>query len=211
MTVTVVSLCARGVGEQIEVCVEIGQGEHIQRERLCISASDCADLRLKKGTLSLEQYDRLAEASACYMARQKAMQCLTYGRCSKRRMVQKLYTKGIERSVAVRTADRLESEGYLNGEEDALREAERDMAKGWGERRIVSDLRAKGYSEEQVKGAVCALRKSGADGTACCAEQIRRRWGTLPEEPKERQRAIAALMRLGYSMAEIRRAAEMIK
>ncbi len=211
MTVAIVSLCARGNGEQIEVCAEIRQEEQVQRERFCISAADCADLKLKKGEITPEEYDRLAETSARHFAKRKAMQCLMYGNCSKRRMVQKLCAKGVQRALAEQVAQQLEEEGYLNGAEDALREAERDLSKGWGERRIICDLRAKGYTEEQIKKAVCRLRKTGAAGAERCADQIRRRWGGLPKDPKERQRAISALQRLGFSLTEIREGAQSLE
>ncbi len=210
MTVTLVALCARGDGQEIEACFEIRQGEEVQRERLPVSAALCADLGLKKGELTPEGYDRVLEASRAYLAQKKAMGCLAYGRCSRRRLVQKLSAKGVERRLAEETARHLEAEGYLAGEADTLREAQRGAEKGWGEKRIAADLRAKGYADGHIRAALAELRAEGVSYAEACARQIRRRWGSLPTESAERQKAMAALCRLGFSGADIRAAVQML-
>ncbi len=208
MTVEIVALRAHGCDE-VAVTFEIRNGEDLQRERSILSASDFADLRLSKGIVSEDCMDAVLAASERYAARKRALHMLTYGRCSERRLAQKLRAKGVESSVANETAALLSSEGYLDGAEDALREAQRDLLKLWGERRIVADLRAKGYESESICDAVAALREE-TDFSEICAERVRRSFGGFSEDPRERKKQIASLERAGFSFSDIRRAAELL-
>ncbi len=203
MTVLLVSLSARGGGEEIAVTFEIRSGEHTQRETLVIGGADVADLGLVKGEVSPACYDAVLDASARHTLRKRALNMLSYGRCSRRRLVQKLCAKGAERDLAQKVAARLAEEGYLDEGADALREAERNFEKLWGERRIAADLRAKGYGDVAIKEALASLRENGADYEDACARRIRQAFGELPRDPKEKQKAIASLTRAGFSFSEI--------
>lgn len=206
MTVVIVSLSARGSGDEIAVLFEMRRGEDCQRERLLISSSDLADLGLRVGACSSACFDAVLAVSERYSARKRALAILGYGRCSARRLAQKLSAKGVDRAVARETVERLVSEGYLDGGEDALREAQRDVAKLWGEKRIAADLRAKGYEDEAVRWALSELEEDGVDYVSSCAKRMERMEGVFSDDPRERQKCVAALTRAGFSLSEIREA-----
>lgn len=211
MTVSLVSLSARNGGEEILVRFEICDGERIQKEEMRISPVDCADLKLSAGTSSPECYDAVLRASQIYLARRRALNVLGYGGCSCRMLVQKLRQKSVERFAAEEAVRRLADEGFLDEAEEARREAERCSAKQWGKQRIVATLRTKGYSSENIRAAMESLEDRGVDDVQRCAERIRRRWGTFPDEPKERQKMVASLQRAGFSFSEIRAAQKFLE
>ena len=208
MTVTLLAIRALGDGSEVELCFEMRDGDQTQRERAVLSSADFADLRLLKGEVSTACMDAVLAAGERHSARKRALRILTYGRCSEKRLIQKLRAKGVACSIARETAALLSEEGYLDGGEDALREAEKDLLKLWGERRIVADLRAKGYESEAIAEAISSLRES-ADFSEACAERIRKSFGAISDDPQERQKQIASLERAGFTFAQIRRAIEL--
>lgn len=203
MTLRITCLSAHGADE-IQVSFEIGDGEHTDRESFVISTCDCADLRLCAGPCTTEQYDAVAYASSLYSARRKGLILLGYGRCSQRALSRKLCARGIEREIAEAAAADLAKEGYLDDGADALAEAERGVAKRWGERRIAASLREKGYDDESIRQALWALEDRGVDFVENCAALIRSRYSELPSDPKERQKILASLSRMGYTSSAIR-------
>ncbi len=203
MTVSIVSLRAHGASDEVAVLFEIRDGEACQRETLVLSASAVADLRLSKGEVSSDCFDAVLTVSRRYAARKRALYILNYGRCSELRLAQKLRAKGVDAAIAKDVAKELAEEGYLNERSDALREAERDAAKLWGERRIVADLRAKGYEAQAIRDALDSLREE-LDFCALCATRIERCFGEISEDARERQKQIASLERAGFSFAQIR-------
>lgn len=205
MTILLTGLSAHGADE-IKVSFEIGDGEHVQLESHVISAADCADLRLAKGDCTPAQYDAVAYAAALYGARKRGLSLLSFGRCSEKTLIRKLCARGIDREMAAEATASLSRDGYLNADADALAEAERGVAKLWGRRRIAFALREKGYSDDAIRDALCALEDRGVDFEENCAELIRRRGLTRVDDPKERQKQYAALARMGYTTEEIREA-----
>ena len=202
--VTLTSLRAHGSGDEVALGFEIRQGDDLQKETVILSAKDFADLHLSRGEVSEACFDAVLGVAARYAARKRAMYILTYGRCSEKRLSQKLRAKGVDCTVADETAACLAEEGYLDGKADALREAEKDLQKLWGERRIIADLSAKGYDSRDVREAIASLKKGGADFAEICAERIRKKFGSLSDDPRERQKQIASLERAGFSFSQIR-------
>ena len=95
--------------------------------------------------------------------------------------------------------------GLIDEKNAARREAERCAAQGRGRRYINARLFSLGYRGEALSEAEEYL--DGVDFAELCARVIERRYGgSLPAEPSERDRAVAALMRRGFSSADIRAA-----
>ena len=211
MTLCLVSLSACGNGDEIAVVLESRSGENVQRERLVISSSDFADLGLRKGEITPDGYDAVLAASARHSARKRALAMLGFGRCSAKRLSEKLAAKGVDRGIARETVARLASEGYLHGNEDALRDAEKNAAKLWGRKRIAADLRAKGYETEEIRWALDTMEEDGIDYAESCAERLRRSSVGMPDDPSQRQKVVASLMRAGFSLSEIREATEIFR
>ena len=208
MTVSIVAISARG--ENVSVAFEIREGEHCQKESVLLSAAQFADLGLRCGESTTEQYDAAKSASQIRQAVQRGLYLLGYGSCSAYALTRKLVAKGIVREFAEEAVAELTRRGYLNESVDALREAERCVAKRWGTKRIAEDLRAKGFSLDSVRAALYALEDAEVDWVSLCAERIRARWNEIPSDPKERQRLLATMSRYGFSTSEIREAIALV-
>ena len=205
MTVTIVSLAARGEGE-ISVSFEIRSGEHCQREQFLITAALCADLHLCVGECGTDCYDAVSRGAELCSAVKRGLYLLGYGSCSERTLQRKLMMKGFSAEISAEAVRELCRRGYLDAESDAKREAERCVAKLWGTRRIVATLYQKGYPQEAVKAAIHFLEDEGVDYVDLCAERIRRKEGSVPGDPDTRRRLTASLERNGFSFSEIREA-----
>lgn len=192
--------------EEIAVCFSLEERGEATRQRLILSAEQLRGLRLSVGECTAEDYERALRAARLHEALRRGLSSLAYGACSSGRLIQKLRAKGIGREFAEEAVRILLSEGYLSDEDNAVREAEKCVSKGWGKRRILSDLCQKGYSKEAVSAALCALEDGETDFVALCAEQMTRRLRDLPKTPEEKQKLFAAMMRLGYANDEIREA-----
>ena len=124
--------------------------------------------------------------------------------CSARHLVQKLRMRGFEGDVASEAVAELAEKGYLKEEQGALREVEKGLAKLWGDRRILADLQAKGYTGSSLKYAQARLRAE--DGAARCAMLMRKRRMKPSADEAELRRMLASLVRYGYTQGEIKRA-----
>ncbi|MBQ8850145.1 MAG: regulatory protein RecX [Clostridia bacterium] len=210
MTVSVLSVSARG-SDEIAVTFEISEGELRQRARFLLSSRAFADLRLTVGECDRSVFDAASEAAELYSAVKRGLFILGYGSCSKKDLCRRLVMKGIPREVANAAVNELAADGFINERADAEREAERCVSKLWGRKKITAHLYNKGYSEEAVKGALYALEDSGVDFSELCAERLRRAYDSLPDDPKDIQRVMAALARCGFSGSEIKTAMRIFK
>lgn len=209
-TVELVSLAARG-DEEIAVTFEIRSGEHTQKETFVAPVSLVADLRLKTGACDTDCYDAVSRGAEVGSAVKRGLYILGYGSCSERSLVRKLVSKGFSKEIAEAAVAELDRRGYLNEDADALREAEKCIAKLWGQRRIAATLMTKGFEQEAIQHALYTLEDQGIDYAELCAERIRRKDGEVPTEPDDRRRMMASLQRNGFSISEIREAFRMLE
>lgn len=203
MTVTLTSLAARGEDE-IAVTFEIQSDGNIQRETFLVSSALVADLRLCKGETTRDCFDAVSHGSQIRNAVKRGLGILGYGSCSERTLCKKLVLKGIDREIAEQAVYELKLAGYIDSRSDALREAERCVAKLWGKRRITATLFSKGYEDDAVHAALYSLEDDGVDFSELCAERIRRYTGGIPTDRAQREKLIASLMRYGFSRSEIK-------
>lgn len=166
-----------------------------------------AAMRLTVGNMNCETVDALEHSARLCEAIRKGVHLLSYGAQSEKTLKQKLRARGISPNLAAEAADYLARRGLMNESEDALRLAQNCRRKHWGMRRILSHLFEKGYSESIVHAVQAELEE--VDFVPDCVVLIRAKYG-LPETKEERQKTIAALMRYGYSMSEIRCALETV-
>ena len=132
------------------------------------------------------------------------LRALSAGDVSAAMLIGKMRVRGIPKAAACEATDELAARGYLDEKRAARREAERGVGKLWGDRRILADLSAKGFGQAAMAEAAEFL--AGEDGGARCAELIRKKRMTLPEEPRQQQKLFAALARYGYASGEIKAA-----
>ena len=205
MTVTVVSLLSRGE-RGIEVCFEISDGEHIDKETFLVGIDTVATLNIKKGECDKELFDKVSEASRLYSAVRRGTNILGYGACSEKGLTRKLIAKGEDPAVVACAVKELVKRGYIDPHADAAREAEKCARKLWGKRRIVAELYKKGYSEDSVKNALYSLEDNEVDFVEICAERIRMTVKELPSDPMAKRKLTMGLQRYGFSLAEIKEA-----
>lgn len=156
------------------------------------------------GEISLETVSELRREHGICAALGAGLRMLGSNGCSAKHLVEKLRARGYDFETASEAVAILSQKGYLREEEGALREAERDLAKLWGDRRILADLQAKGYTGGALKYAAARLRAE--DGTARCATLMRKRHMAAPADESEARRLFASLTRYGYTPEEIRAA-----
>lgn len=209
MTVTVTSITAKNGGAEFYVRVRISNGESSETRELFLLARQYAELRPERGEISEELFDELAAASEVCSAVKRGMYILGYGACSGKNMVNKLRAKGFDKETAIEAAEYLCELGYINENEDAAREAERALKKGWGRRRIAAMLCEKGYCSEAVENAMDSLREY--DFSSACAAVVRKKFGSVPKDCEQRKKIFAALTRYGYSSTEIKNAISLIE
>ncbi len=210
MTVEIVSLAARG-DEEIAVTFAIRNGEHEQKETFVVPLAMVADLRLSVGACDTDCYDAVSRGAEIGAAVKRGLYLLGYGSCSERALLRKLVSKGVAKEIAVQAVEEIGRRGYLNEDADALREAEKGVAKLWGQRRIAAALASKGYSHEAIQHALYALEDRGVEYAELCAERIRRKEGAVPTDPEDRRRMMASLQRNGFSISEIREAFRLLE
>ncbi len=157
------------------------------------------------GLISHELLEMLCREDAMYHAMSAGMRALSAGDVSGANLTWRLSHKGIPRAVAREAVRDLAQKGYLDEERGALRETEKGLAKLWGERRILAELRAKGYGDAALSAA--RERLSCEDGVARCRQLLQKRRMVAPaDDRRAADKLIAALMRYGYTAAQIRTA-----
>lgn len=200
MTIQIKRLCAVGNGDVISV--EIEHEGNSERTHFNLLSSQLSSLKLTKGEISTEIYERIEEASEICEAYRKAVSILSFGTNTAKTLILKLRRRGIDSESAAEAVEMLKAKGFLNEDEEITREIERCLRKGWGSRRILVHLHSKGYDDEALSVADDEL--SEIDFDELCLEFLESKYDEIPTEPKERQRLIASLSRYGYSMSEIK-------
>ena len=167
-----------------------------------------ASLRLRIGAIDTETADAIEEAATLCEAIRRGLRLLCYGAQSERTLCTKLRARGIAPDMAAQAAAYLRALGLMDECEDARRIVSACRRKHWGMRRILSHLYEKGYPESVLREMQQELEDE--DFVPDCVLLIRTKYRVVPSERGERQKMIAALMRYGYAMGEIRRAMDTV-
>ena len=205
MEVFITSVSAGGLGE-IFVVFDLRDGEKRCTSKLLISDGAYTELSLSVGISSAYVYDAVERESRIYAAYKRALYLLGYASSSKRALQRKLISKGFEAEFSALAIERLEANGILCESDFALREGEICLQKLWGPERIRASLKEKGYTDESISAVFFAFEDNGIDFDENCALLVEKKYPRVPTDKKELQRAIAALMRYGYSLSQIKRA-----
>lgn len=196
----------------LTVTLELPGADGCRREeRVRLLTEQYADLGLRIGSISDEMVEQILRAGELCRAIGRGLASLSYGDTSARGLTGKLIRHGIDRSVADEAVAWLMDRGMLREDSAALSRAVEGARKGWGIRRIRQDLMAHGYPAEATEEALSALQDPDGpfyvDMEAACLAQLQRRVGgdlsCLHDRPF-REKLIAALLRQGFEMDEIR-------
>ena len=137
-------------------------------------------------------------------AKQKAFLILGYGAHSARATKTKLVQKGFSEEAAEAAVEHLVEKKYIDETRDALRLCESLIRKKYGKKRILSSICSKGYGDEAIEAVGIFLED--VDFIALCRELIDIKFGQIPKDRTEMQKAIAKLIALGYNVGEIKAA-----
>ena len=158
--------------------------------------------------LTDEELHELIQASDAQRAKEKALYLLEHRSHSKKELTEKIARTAASREAAQAAADRMEELGLLNDEDYARRYArELFTRKRWGAMRVKQELKRKGIAPELVDELLTEYQDEDATLENMRA-LLEKKYPDWPDDEKVRRRAFAALQRLGYSYADIRRAME---
>lgn len=197
-------------GEETELYTEISAGENCERSKFTVSAEMFFELGFSvnfagEKELSREKYEEITALSERHAARKKGLSILAFGDNTKKGLAGKLRAKGFSREAAEDAGEYLAAAGYINEPASAVMLAH-DMAekKLYGARRIASALYEKGFSREAIDAAA---EETDVDFAEICARRIEKMGGKRLFAAKEtKQKAVAALLRYGFSYDDIKEA-----
>lgn len=138
-------------------------------------------------------------------ARERAYYLLDFRAHSKKEIYDKLL-KSVDEHIALETVLMLEEQGLLNDEEYAARLAQYYLeSKKWGQKKAYYELLKRGISKETASEAV-NLAAEETDITANIKAIIEKKYYDKIGDYKSQQKVIAALLRLGYKISDIKTA-----
>ena len=202
--ITIRSLHAQNEGSEIVVRLLLEHGEHREERRLLITTEQYYELKLSRGVITEEMFDRIEEASVLCNAIRSGEHLLSYGANSVQMLSQKLMRRGFSRNVALSAAQRLQEMGLIDEQNDLRREMEKCLRKLWGAKRIGAHLWSRGFAADAMAELPTLLEE--VDFVSNCAALIGKHYVGIPTDPDERRHMIASLSRYGYSIGEIRAA-----
>ena len=206
MKIEVISVSALSEGAEMLVTVAISNGEgRAEKRKFLLFTEQYLGLGIRKGSLIDEvTFDKLEELAKSCRAIKKGPDLLFYSASSRVRLAQRLRSKGIDKESADSAAEHLQKLGLINEKADVERQVTSCLKKLWGRKRIYRELCAKGYSAEIVGTNISLIDEETM--VQNCATLIRKKYRVIPDEPNERKKVVASLVRYGYTFSEIKEA-----
>ena len=165
-----------------------------------ITEQELLSFELRPGMeLEEEQMTALRQAADRSLALRQAAALLAVRDRSRRELTDQLVRKGVSEENAELAADRMVELGVLNDAAYAAAWVRRGVSRGWGPRRVESELYRRGISRELWSDALDIVE----DWTAVAADFVSRRRGDL-SDPAARKKLSDALARRGFDWDCIR-------
>lgn len=161
---------------------------------------------LNEGTeIDIEELERLRCESELKTAKEKALNLLGHSSRTKQQLYDRLLRHADEQAADA-AVQRMEELGLVNDADYARRFAA-DMLhlKGWAPHRIAQELRRKGVEQEIIEDCLDQLQQE-FDPVEKIIEVVQRKHPKALADQKSHDRAVAALIRLGYQYEDIRSA-----
>lgn len=197
---------ARYIGSEgdVSVTTRLSNGKSGERFVFVVPVRFYEKSGIAVGEIDEERFEALATEAGIHAAFKRGMRTLEVSSLSRRALARRLIEKGVSLQDAEAAVARLERFGFIDERKNALRVAQLALKKGWGRMRILADLRQKGYDASACRRVELCLDR--VDFERYAVKVLEKRFGGLPEEEKERQRAYRLLVNYGYSSTEIKRA-----
>ena len=195
-------------GEETELYTEISNEDNLERNKFIVSAEMFFELGLSLNAelpidISREKYDEIIDLSEKNSAIKKGIYILSFSDNTKKGLAKKLVSKGFSRHSAEYASYFLAEAGYIN-EESSAELLARDMAekKLYGPKRIAVALCEKGFSKEAIDKV---SNEFFVDFSAICRKRIEKMGGlSIFSDKDEKKKAVAALLRYGFSYDDIK-------
>lgn len=194
------SVRAAAGGAHLLLTLEIREGERVRTERLLVLLSRMGEVP-PVGVLSEDTYAALLHEAAVTAAIERGLRLFGAASASRAMLVMKLCRRGVEREIACEAVRELAARGLIDEARGAEAEVKKGIAKHWGDRRIMADLRAKGYGHAALAEAARLL---GAENEEHRLLSLLAKKPT-PTDAHARARLVASLSRYGYEISMIER------
>ncbi len=178
------------------------------REDFAVSPSEWKKLSSTYGIaeqtpLTEEMYTDIKDAAERTLAVRRAAGILSRGDKSAHELKSKLTHAGISKESAEHAVELLRRRGYIDEDAQCERIAESLLrSKKYGRGRIVTHLISHGYPAECAKNAASSLSED--DIANALQMNIEKKFPDIAEyDPADTKKAVASLMRLGFSSSEI--------
>jgi regulatory protein len=215
MTITVYNIRAVSDGAEAEISLELRSGEQTQEIKGIVSAAMLGEMGFGSRLGTIFEIDRptcdlVLRYMKLHSAIKKGIALLGFSRNTKKALKNKLTQRGYPADIAEEAASYLASHGYISEHTDAelLAQtlAERKL---YGKNRIRKELYAKGFEAEAIRDAMETL---DVDFAEICAKRVKN-MGGIPvfEEKETKSKAMASLMRYGFSYDDVREALDILK
>ncbi len=215
MNISVYRVLAVENGEAAEISMEISNGRESQQIKGTVSAAMFADIGLPLNLQSpipieRQRCEEILRYMKLYSAIKKGIYLLGYARNTAKTLSHKLKMKGYPNDIAEEAVTYLKEKGYIRERDEAVLFAEHlARHKSYGKNRIRKEMFAKGFPEDVIRET---LEITEIDFSEVCATRIRSMGGPgIFENTEEKNKAISALMRYGFSSYEIREAISLLR
>lgn len=209
MTINLVGVLIFNEGKEVRLEVELREGEQSDKRSFTMPYVIFERMGICEGEITREDVSEIMDADERYKALKKAFDILAYGRNSAKVLEDKLRHRGFKPVIAHDIANYMRDNGYIDESDDAKREVDLCVNKMWGGRRILMHLHEKGFERKAIDAAKEYMET--INFVDVCVKLVRTKYKTLPKDNAERQKIIAAIVRHGFSMTEIKAAAKIIE
>ena len=208
MKIEIISINAMSEGAEMLVTLQISDdAENRERRKMLLFTNQYLELGLRRGMIIDEEtFEMIEKSSKECLAIRKGSDLLSYSASSRRRLVSRLRSKGIDKASAESAADYLRDVGAINEELDVQRQVDLCLDKLWGKKRIYRELLAKGYEKEYISNALSEITKEQMVGN--CVLLLRKKHKHIPKDSTVRKKIVGSLVRYGYTFDEIKSAFE---
>ena len=185
-------------------CIRSSMGTTFE---MLVSEEQYARFDIKEGDrIDDAHFLKIREEMIFDNARRHAFAILSYGENNKRSLIQKLRQKGYALEVCENIALYMEHRGYIDEKKQIGLLCDTFLRKKFGKLKIKNELIVKGYAREDVEEYV-SRHLADVNFAENCAYIIENKFLPLPAVSSEDfKKMMGALMRYGYSFAEIKAA-----
>ena len=176
-----------------------------------VSEEQFLRFNIKEGeVLDDERFLQIREEMLFDNARRAAYSILSCGENNKKSLVMKLQARGFSYELSKNVAVYMEHRGHIDEKKQIGLLCDTYVRKKFGKLKIINELIAKGYLRDDVMNYVADNLRL-VDFGSMCADVIRAKHMPLPKSGDEIKKMIASLMRLGYSVIDIKAGIDIIK